>query len=97
MLPVHEIIVQLDHLRNKPEHTALERNPKRRRGLSAGGRSGNEDSLDLTPAGIYLVGNSRIFSFVQSLRQIYQLHGMAFGNGLVQRPDTIDPDNGAPV
>ena len=22
---------------------------------------------------------------------------MSFGNGLVQRPDTIDPDNGAPV
>ena len=97
MLPVHEIVVQLDDLRLETQHTALQGKPERGGCLSARRRAGDEDNLDLSPLLVNLVGDGGIIPLVKSLGEIDQAGSLAGEHGLVQCTNAVDPYDGAPI
>ena len=97
MLPVHEIVVQLDNLRHEAQNPALESYPERRRRLSARRRTGDKHRLYPATLCINLVRNRRIIPLVKRLCHIDQIYGLSIAYRAVQGSDTIYPDHRTPV
>ena len=97
LVPVDKVVVQFDDLRFQAEHPALEGDPQRGRGLSAGGRSCDHDDPALSASVVDFVGDGRVFPAVERLGDVDDVDSLASLDGLVEFADAMDPDDAAPV
>ena len=97
MFAVDEVIVQFDDLRHEAEDADLVRKAFGRRGLSAGGRAGDENDLHTAAAFVDAVGDLCILAFVQGFRHVDQLHDLVVQHDLVQGADAFHAHDVAPV
>ena len=96
-LTLHKVIVQFYHLWIHSQHFKLLGYPKRRRSLSAGGRSCDEHNLHAVSLGVNPVGKGSVCPFLAGFAEVDEFHRAAAKETPVKRSDTHNSRGLAPV